>query len=95
MDEEGISVYDFNKQIYSQMTPLRGEKLDSALSNICAWMGSREHFHYFMLNNYELKWFTIFNLLEPHNYRQAYKDLHEVVDNIGDVLAIEYDHDMQ
>ena len=93
--DSGISVYDFNKQIYGQMTPITGQKLDSELSDVCAWMGSQEQFKYFMLNNYELKWFTIFNLLEPHNYRDAFEELRSVLSNIGTVLAIEYEHSME
>lgn len=92
--DSGISVYDFNKQIYGQMTPLTGDKLNAEIANITAWMGSRESFKYFMLNNYELKWFTIFNLGNQHKYKQAFDDLKEVISNIGTVLAIEYEHQM-
>lgn len=89
-----MTVYDFNKQIYGQMNPIEGEKLDAELSNLCAWFGSRKEFQYFMLNNYELKWFTIFNLGKKHNYHAAFQELKEVLNNIGKVLAIEYQHDM-
>lgn len=92
--DTGMTVYDFNKQIYEKMTPITGENLDAAISNLCAWFGSRQEFQYFMLNNYELKWFTIFNIGKRTNYHNVFVELKEVLNNIGIVLAIEYQHDM-
>lgn len=91
-----MTVYDFNKQIYSQMNVLPEDKLKAEVSNMAVWMNVWNERHYFMLNNYELKWFTIFALKDDiRDTKPIYDELLSVLRNIGNVVSIEYEHDMK
>ena len=94
--DSGMTVYEFNKQLYSQMNVLPEDKLKAEISNMAVWMNVWSDRRYFMLNNYELKWFTIFAIdKDIRDTKSAYDDLLEVVNNIGQVVSVEYEHDMK
>lgn len=87
-----MNMYGINKQIMSQVNPLEKDLLQQEIGNVSAWFGSKIENKYFMLLCNERKDYTIFNT-EQHNYAYAASELLACLEERGNVLSIDYDHE--
>lgn len=86
-----LTLYDLNKQMYSQMSPMTKETMHPLLTNIGDWF-SKSRSKWFMLMCYELRYYTIFNFARPY-YNKALTELQACAYGMGDVVGIEYNHE--
>lgn len=92
MGETEISLYDMNKQVMEQFTPLSEDKLNEEIGNIAAWM-SFEADCYFMLLCRERSDYTLIHFTtQAKKIYEAGQQLKEALLNRGQVLSIDYNH---
>lgn len=92
-----MTLYDFNKQLYSQATPLTADTLRPIMTNIGDWFSKYNNVEgdckrYFMLLNNDIHWFTVFNFVKRY-YNKALEELYGIFANLGDIVGIEYNHE--
>lgn len=92
-EEKPLTLYDINKQIYSQMKPMNELSLKAEIINITQWFSKEPNFKYFMLLCKEKSDYTIFNFITKE-FDKARRELQSLVLSRGTPIAIEYLHDM-
>lgn len=87
-----LSVYDMNKQIISQLKPLKENEIESKICLINEYKAKNFDTNYFMLYGKELNYFTLFDG-KFENYDLKLETLGEAVisclSNLGEIKSIE------
>ena len=90
MSEVGIgTLYDMNKSIMQQQSPLSEEALNEALNVVDKYFYDNKQ--YFMLLCHERRDYTLFNI--TNKIRRPSIDLKECLQNRGVILSIEKNND--
>lgn len=90
-DVEMGSLYELNKQVMAQLPPQAEDILNHNLNLIGAWFSSTDKTHWFMLMCKERSDFTLLHIIES-NYAKALNELKEIIEERGQILAIQYVH---
>lgn len=87
-----LSIYDMNKQIISQLKPLKENEIESKICLINEYKAKNFDINYYMLYGKELNYFTLFDS-EFENYDLKLETLGEAVisclSNLGEIKSIE------
>lgn len=84
------NLYELNKQIMAQLPPQSNEILNRNWMIIGDWFG-RDQDRWFMLMCKERSDFTLFHITD-HQFVKAIQELKEVLEERGQILAIQYLH---
>lgn len=79
------TLYDVNKGIVAQLNPLSPSKIRESLSNISKYIMSTKNNYYMLLCN-DIKYFSLFHIQEPENYKFADNLAKEVKEILEDDL---------
>lgn len=90
---DGLTLYEFNQQTYSQMAPLNEISIVSEIVNITQWFSKEPDFKYFMFLCREKNDYTIFNF-QTKELDKARDELLSLILSRGAPVSIEYDHDL-
>lgn len=90
-DVEMGTLYELNKQVMAQLPPQAPEVLQHNMNLIGAWFSSTDKQHWFMLMCKERSDFTLIHI-KNSNYIDALNNLKEVLEERGEILAIQYVH---
>lgn len=85
------SLYEMNQQIFKSMPSLSEEVINTELANIGAWFSAHHSAKYYMLLCKERSDYTMIHL-NDFNFSQAIQEIKEVLQERGDILAIDYVH---
>lgn len=85
------NLYQANCSIMKTIKPVPPKKMELDLANIGAWMSSFVGTKYFMLMCKERSDFTLIHL-NDFNYLKAVKEIKEVLEERGTLLAVDYIH---
>ena len=85
------SLYQMNQQIFKQMPALSPETLKIEFANIGAWFSAHYTKKYYMLLCKERSDYTLIHL-NDFNFTQAIQEIQEVLEERGDILALDYVH---
>lgn len=89
------TVYDWARAEMnaSQKKPMIKTVRRAAFINIGEWLSATMNTKYYMLLNNERRDYTIFNFIN-FNYTQGVQELEEVIDSRGELINIEYNHEL-
>lgn len=93
MGELTISQHEMNKSLYGQLPPLSDSNLSTELNAVGNWFGACFPVKHFMLLCRDKHDYTIFRLNSP-NFFQTCQYLQETLQNRGDIVDLQYNHDM-
>lgn len=85
------NVFEMNKQIRRNSSPMSKEKINEAITNVAGWCSFRCNAQYYMLLCKERSDYTVFRL-NSFNYDRAGQELQEVLESRGAILGIDYMH---
>lgn len=86
----GMSLYELNKQVMSQLPPQDEMTMAHNWNVIGDWF-SKDKERWFMLMCKERSDFTLFHIVD-NNFAKGIQELKEVLEERGDILAIQYQH---
>lgn len=85
------NLYQANCSLMKKIKPVPESKMQTDLAGIGAWMSSFPGVKYFMLMCKERSDFTLIHF-NDFNYLDAVKELREILEERGTLLAVEYIH---
>lgn len=85
-----LNLYDMNKQIMNTKEPLSQKNLNSGIAEIASWFSYVKN-GYYMLLCHEKRDYTILALTREGRYYEASRELQEILENRGSILAIDYE----
>ena len=85
------SLYEMNKQLMNQISPMPEDKARTELTSIGGWFSANSKSKYFLFLNRERADYTFFNFMSC-NFSKAMHELKEVIDYRGQLMDIEYIH---
>ena len=88
--ETGLTLYDLNKNIMKQQTPLDDNELYEAIENILAFCEEQKN-RYYMLLCHELRYFTLFDYQSSLglNLPNIEEEVIGCAHDIGSILSVE------
>ena len=87
-----MTKYDFDRMKYDKFPPLTKDQLDMYLSQIELYVEKAvktSHVHFLLLSN-ELRYYTIFQLLEKEDIQTILNMLIETVEYLGDIIDVTF-----
>lgn len=85
------TLYELNKQVMAQLPPQDEQTLHHNFNLIGSWFSSTDKQDWFMLMCKERSDFTLIHIKES-NYTAALRELQEILEERGQILAIQYVH---
>ena len=91
-DIEMGTLYDLNRQVMAQLPPQDDNIIKDYFRSIGSWFSFHNKEKYFMFMCKEQSDFTILHFLDC-NYNKAIQELKELIEERGELIMIDYDHD--